>query len=75
VQIIVAIMEFTRGNLFAEAVFGTYGQFWVMFGAFNALYAAGVPALQLNDAISLFEVVFAVVTFYLRSPRCAPTWC
>ena len=27
VQIIVAIMEFTRGNLFAGAVFGTYGPF------------------------------------------------
>jgi hypothetical protein len=65
VQIIVAIMEFTRGNLFAGAVFGTYGPFWVMFGAFNALYAAGVPAVQLNDAIRLFEAVFVVVTFYL----------
>lgn len=27
VQIIVAILEFTRGNLFAGAVFGTYGPF------------------------------------------------
>lgn len=65
VQIIVAIMEFTRGNLFAGAVFGTYGPFWVMFGAFETLYAAGVPAVQLNDATSLFLAVFAVITFYL----------
>jgi succinate-acetate transporter protein len=42
-QIIVAIMEFTRGNLFAGAVFGTYGPFWVILGAFNTLYATGIP--------------------------------
>jgi uncharacterized protein len=65
VQIIVAIMEFSRGNLFAGAVFGTYGPFWVMFGAFETLYAASVPAVQLNDAISLFLAVFAVISFYL----------
>ena len=65
VQIIVAIMEFTRGNLFAGAVFGTYGPFWVMFGAFETLYASGVPAVQLNDATSLFLAVFAVISFYL----------
>ena len=65
VQIIVAIMEFSRGNMFGGAVFGTYGPFWVMFGAFETLYAASVPAVQLNDAISLFLAVFAVITFYL----------
>jgi len=65
VQIIVAIMEFTRGNLFAGAVFGTYGPFWVMFGAFETMYAADVPAVQLNDATSLFLAVFAVISFYL----------
>jgi uncharacterized protein len=65
VQFIVAIMEFTRGNLFAGAVFGTYGPFWVMFGAFETLYASSVPAAQLSSAISLFLAVFAVITFYL----------
>jgi uncharacterized protein len=65
VQIIVAIMEFSRGNLFAGAVFGTYGPFWVMFGAFETLYASSVPAAQLSSAISLFMAVFAVITFYL----------
>jgi uncharacterized protein len=65
VQIIVAVMEFSRGNMFGGAVFGTYGPFWVMFGAFETLYAASVPAVQLNDAISLFLAVFAVITFYL----------
>jgi uncharacterized protein len=65
VQIIVAVLEISRGNLFGAAVFGTYGPFWVMFGAFETLYAASVPAAQLSSALSLFLAVFAVVTFYL----------
>lgn len=65
VQIIVAIMEFSRGNMFGGAVFGTYGPFWVMFGAFETLYATSVPATQLGGATSLFLAVFAVITFYL----------
>jgi uncharacterized protein len=65
VQIIVAVMEFSRGNLFAGAVFGTYGPFWVMFGAFETLYVTSVPASQLSSATSLFLAVFAVITFYL----------
>jgi succinate-acetate transporter protein len=65
VQIIVAIMEFTRGNLFAGAVFGTYGPFWVIVGAFDTIYAASVPPVAANDANSLLLAVFAVITFYL----------
>jgi uncharacterized protein len=65
VQIIVAIMEFSRGNLFAGAVFGTYGPFWVIVAAFDTLYAASVPTVQANDANSLLLAVFAVITFYL----------
>jgi succinate-acetate transporter protein len=65
VQIIVAIMEFNRGNMFGGAVFGTYGPFWVMFGAFQTLYVTSVPASALSSATSLFLAVFAVVTFYL----------
>jgi hypothetical protein len=65
VQIIVAILEFIRGNMFAGAVFGTYGPFWVILGVFNTMYAAGVPPVQLNDANSLFLAMFAVISFYL----------
>jgi hypothetical protein len=65
VQIIVAILEFNRGNMFGGAVFGTYGPFWVMFGAFQTLYATSVPASAISSATSLFLAVFAVVTFYL----------
>ena len=65
VQIIVAIMEFQRGNLFGGAVFGTYGPFWVIVGAFDTIYAASVPPVQANDANSLLLAMFAVITFYL----------
>jgi hypothetical protein len=65
VQIIVAVLEFQRGNMFGGAVFGTYGPFWVIFGAFQTLYATSVPASALSSATSLFLAVFAVVTFYL----------
>jgi succinate-acetate transporter protein len=65
VQIIVAVLEVSRGNLFGAAVFGTYGPFWVMFGASQTLYATSIPAAQLGGAVSLFLAVFAVITFYL----------
>jgi len=65
VQIIVAILEFHRGNLFGGAVFGTYGPFWVIVGAFDTIYASSVPAVQANDANSLLLAVFAVVSLYL----------
>jgi len=65
VQIVVAILEFSRGNLFTGAVFGTYGPFWVIFGAFQTLYASSVPAANLGSATSLLLAVFAVVSVYL----------
>jgi hypothetical protein len=65
VQIIVAVMEFSRGNLFGGAVFGTYGPFWVIVGAFDTIYASSVPTVQANDANSLLLAMFAVITFYL----------
>jgi succinate-acetate transporter protein len=65
VQIIVAVLEVSRGNLFGAAVFGTYGPFWVIFGAYETLYVTSVPAAHLASSLSLFLAVFAVVTFYL----------
>lgn len=65
VQIIVAILEFTRGNLFAGAVFGTYGPFWVILGALNTVYPTAIPTGNAASANSLFLAMFAVITFYL----------
>jgi len=64
VQIIVAVLEVSRGNLFGAAVFGNYGPLWVMFGAFETLYAASVPAAQLSSA--------ALAQRSARSPPTSP---
>ena len=64
VQIIVAILEAFRGNIFGMVVFGTYGPFWVIFGVLETLYATSIPATAINSALALFLAMFAVLTFY-----------
>jgi uncharacterized protein len=63
IQIIVAIMEISRGNLFGAVVFGSYGPFWVIYGALESLYATSVPAAQITAAVSLFLAMWAVLSF------------
>lgn len=63
-QIIVAILEFVAGNTFTTAVFGSYGPFWVAFGALELWFAKMIPAAALGSAIALFLACFAVITFY-----------
>jgi len=50
IQIIVAIMEISRGNLFGAVVFGSYGPFWVIYGALESLYATSIPTAQITSA-------------------------
>jgi hypothetical protein len=64
IQIIVAILEIFRGNLFGAVVFGTYGPFWVIFGVLETLYVTSIPASAINSALALFLAMFAVLTFY-----------
>jgi uncharacterized protein len=64
VQIIVAVLEILRGNLFGAVVFGTYGPFWVILGVLETLYLTSIPASAINSALSLFLAMFAVLTFY-----------
>jgi succinate-acetate transporter protein len=64
IQIIVAILEVMRGNVFGAVVFGTYGPFWVIFAALETWYAAKIPAGDAKSALALFLAMFAVVTFY-----------
>lgn len=63
IQIIVAIMEISRGNLFGAVVFGSYGPFWVIYAAIVSLYATSIPAAQLNSAVTLFLAMWAVLSF------------
>lgn len=63
IQIIVAIMEISRGNLFGAVVFGSYGPFWVIYAALVSLYATSIPAAQITSAISLFLAMWAVLSF------------
>ena len=64
IQIVVAILEVFRGNLFGAVVFGTYGPFWVIYGAIGTLYGAGIPPGSVGSAVALFLAMFAVLTFY-----------
>ncbi|HEY1775468.1 MAG TPA: acetate uptake transporter [Solirubrobacteraceae bacterium] len=65
IQILVGILEVGRGNLFGAVVFGTYGPFWVIFGAIETWFAPQVhPAAAANQGLALFLAMFAVVSFY-----------
>ncbi len=64
VQIIVAILEVLRGNVFGAVVFGTYGPFWVIYGVLLTVYAAEIPSSAINSALALFLAMFAVITLY-----------
>jgi len=64
VQIIVAILEVLRGNVFGAVVFGTYWPFWVIYGVLLTVYAAEIPSSAINSALALFLAMFAVITLY-----------
>lgn len=63
IQIIVAVLEIAHGNLFGAVVFGSYGPFWVIYGAVETLYATSIPSGQLSSALSLFLAMWAVLSF------------
>lgn len=64
IQIIVAILEVIRGNMFGAVVFGSYGPFWVIYGAVSSLFKTSVPPANVHSALSLFLAIFAVISFY-----------
>ncbi len=64
VQLLVGVLEVSRGNLFGAVVFGTYGPFWIIYGAIETLYGADVAKADVGSAVSLFLAMFAVLTFY-----------
>lgn len=64
IQIIVGILEVGRGNLFGAVVFGTYGPFWVIFGAIEIWFAKMAVPASVDSGVSAFLAMFAIVTFF-----------
>jgi succinate-acetate transporter protein len=64
IQIIVAVLEVARGNVFGAVVFGTYGPFWVIYGFIAQHYASVLAPASVGSALALFLAMFAVLTFY-----------
>jgi succinate-acetate transporter protein len=63
-QVIVAVLEVIRGNVFGAVVFGTYGPFWIIYGLIVQHYAGTLAPASVASALALFLAVFAVLTFY-----------
>ena len=72
VQLIVAILEVFRGNVFGTAVFGTYGPFWIIYGLIENSFAGKVGAAAgkaaaagaISSGVTVFLAMFAVLTFF-----------
>lgn len=70
VQILVAVLEVIRGNLFGAAVFGSFGPFWIIYGLIEDRYsgkvataaAAAKDPAAVTSAVTVFLVMFAVLT-------------
>ena len=60
-QIIVAVLEVFRGNVFGAVVFGTYGPFWVIYGVLLTLYITSIPLGAVRSALALDVVVIDVL--------------
>ena len=63
-QIIVAVLEVFRGNVFGAVVFGTYGPFWVIYGVLLTLYITSIPLAAVRSALALFLAMFAILSFF-----------
>ena len=72
VQLIVAVLEVFRGNVFGAAVFGTFGPFWIIYGMIENTYtgkvatAAGATGATaaVTSGLTVFLAMFAVLTFF-----------
>jgi hypothetical protein len=64
IQIIVGILEVQRGNLFGAVVFGTYGPFWVIYGAISIWFAKLATPASVSSGVSAFLAMFAIMTFF-----------
>jgi len=71
IQIIAAIIQLIRGNVFGAAVFGSFGSFWLIYALISNTYAGKVataataartdPAAAEASAVTVFLAMFAVL--------------
>lgn len=75
IQVTVAVLEVFRGNVFAAAVFGSFGPFWISYGLIESIFAAQVTekggAAALTSGLTVFLSMFTVlaVVFLIASLR------
>jgi succinate-acetate transporter protein len=69
-QLLAGMWEFATGNTFGATAFTSYGAFWLSFAALlipgsgiGAAYAASTDPAQIVDAIAIYLITWAVVTF------------
>ena len=71
VQLIAAVLEVVRGNIFGAVVFGSFGPFWVIYALIENSYAgkvaiAGAAAKDANavpSALLAFLIMYAALVF------------
>jgi succinate-acetate transporter protein len=64
VQLMVAVLEVIRGNIFGACVFGTYGPFWIIYGLYVPFFSGSVAPASAGTSVALFLAMFAVMTFF-----------
>jgi len=59
-QLIAGIICLRNGNVFAGALFGGFGAFWLSFYAIGEFFLKDVPLLQVGHSLGLFLYAFAI---------------
>ena len=74
IQILVGLLEVGRGNVFGAVVFGSYGPFWVIFGAIQVWFAKMSTASSVGAGVALFLAMWAVLTFFFLIASLRTDW-
>jgi hypothetical protein len=61
-QLLAAMWEFKKGNVFSATVFSSYGAFWLSFWAYLTSYAEGIPHEQHGVAAGWFLICWGIFT-------------
>ncbi len=59
-QLIAGIICLRNGNVFAGALFGGFGAFWLSFYALGEFFLKDVPLLQVGHSLGLFLYAFGI---------------